>query len=115
MPRCPDIPSYCVSACISPSPSLLHFLAPLMEGLRNRQEDLLKAGTPEAILRREVGSAEKRFALRGQKDSQRPAPLSADCRYRRLVARVHIRTLIAIYLYGDEVGIQNRGDLSGLI
>ena len=53
---------------------VLHFLAALAEGLRNRQQDLLKAGTPEAILRREVGSAEKRFAIRRQEDSERPAP-----------------------------------------
>ena len=48
-----------------------------------------------------------RLTVRRQKRRQRPSPLSADRRHRRLVPRIHIRPLIPVHLHRDKVRVDD--------
>ena len=63
------------------------------------------------IIRREVGAAEEHLAVRRQKGGEGPAALPAQRLHGPLVARVDIRTLVAIDLDADEIAVQDLGDL----
>ncbi len=70
-----------------------------------------KPGLPVAIFRREIRAAEKRLQLRREPYRHRPSAAAG----RRLdechVDAVDIRPLLAIHLDGDEIAIQQFGDL----
>src|SRR5215469_6256460 len=79
--------------------------------LSDGQQNALETGTSEMIIRRKVGAAEEWATIGSKKRGERPATLSADCRNRGLVSAIDIRTLVAINLHGDELVIDDRGDL----
>src|SRR6185437_9765395 len=81
------------------------------EGIAHRLQDLWEAGAPPPLLRREIGSAPKRLALRGQKHRQRPAALLAQEPQRMLVDRIEIRAFLAVDLDVDEELVHPPGDL----
>ena len=82
---------------------------------RHRQQHALKARPSMPLLRRKIRSAKIRLALGSQKRSQRPSALSADRRHRRLVARVHVRPLVAIHLHCDKMFVDEPRRLVVLI
>src|SRR6266542_877764 len=89
----------------------LKLVAALAVCLGYREQNTLEAGAPISILGREVGAAEKDFSFAGEKDRQRPATLSGRGRHRRLVARGHLRPLVAGYLHRGEVLVDACGGL----
>ena len=91
------------------------FLAALAPDLGHRHEHSPKAGPPVAVAGRKVGPAEVGPPVRCQNRRQRPAPLPAHGRNRRLVARVHVRPLVAVDLDGHKVLVDQRGNLRVLI
>ena len=88
----------------------LHVGQLLAIGLRQSQQHALETRATIAILGREVGASVIGFAFRSEKSGERPATLSADCLYSRLITAVHIGTLVAVYLDGDEVLVDDLGD-----
>src|SRR5207302_700613 len=58
------------------------------------------------LFRREVRSAVEHLALGRQKRGERPAALSREGLDGALVARVHVGSLVAVYLDAHEVGIE---------
>ncbi len=62
------------------------------------------------VVRREVGAAEKHFALGRQECRERPAALPAERLHGALVARVHVGPLVAVHLHAHEIAIQDLGD-----
>jgi hypothetical protein len=73
-------------------------------------EQLQKARTAMAIVRREIGAAEKRLPFRREKNIQRPAAGAGRGLHEGHVNLVHVRPLLAIHLDADEVRVQERRD-----
>ncbi len=74
-----------------------------------------EAGASVAVLRREIGPAEKDFAVRGEEGGERPAALPRDRLHRPLVAAVHVGPLVPVHLDGDEEPVDDLGGLRILV
>ncbi len=75
----------------------------------------LEAGPAVAVVAGKIRSPKERLALRSQHRGQGPPVLSADGGHRGLVARIHIRPLIAIHLHRDEILVNHSRQLRILI
>src|SRR6185437_551394 len=80
-----------------------------------RTKNPLESWSPIMVLGRKVGTAEERTAIRSKKCRERPAALPAHGLYGCLITAVHIRTLVAIHLHGDEVIVDQLGDRKILV
>ena len=87
------------------------FAASGLPGLVDLPEQLQKARTALAIVRREIGAAEKRLEFRCEKDIQRPAAGAGRGLHEGHVNLVHIGPLLAIHLDADEARVQKHRDL----
>ena len=83
--------------------------------LGQRQQHAPEAGPALGIVRREVCAAVKRLAFGSKKRRERPATLTADGLDRGLITAVHVRTLVAVHFDGDEMFIDDGGDLRRFI
>ena len=82
---------------------LQRLIAPLAPHLRHGQQHPPNPGPPVAILARNIRAAKVRPPIGSQKRGQRPAALPGNRRHRGLVARIHIRPLVAIHLHRDKM------------
>src|SRR2546423_4784884 len=74
-----------------------------MKCLRDGQQYALESWAAPVVLRRKVSATVKRLAIGREKCGERPAALPADRRYRRLVAAIYVRSLVAVHLHRDEI------------
>ena len=81
-------------------PELLHLL-----------QDLQEARPALAAIRREIGPAEERLAVRREEDIQRPAALAARRLDEGHVDLVHVRPLLPVHLDADEMLVEERREL----
>ena len=114
-PPRPEKPSLCSMAAITLPAVSSASSAPLAPNLRHGQQNASDSRPAVPLVARNVGAAEVRPPIRREKRGQRPPSLPADRRHRRLVARVHIRSLIAIDLHGHKMLIDERGHLGVFI
>jgi len=84
-------------------------------GIGDGEQNAAESGASHLVFGREIGAAEKRFAVREQKTRKRPAALSGDGADSRLVARVDVGPLVAIHFNGDEVFSDDFGDFGVLV
>ena len=101
-PPRPEKLSLCSMAAITLRRRLQRFVAPLAPHLRHRHQHPPNARPPIAVVARNIRAAKVRPPIGRQKRRQRPAALPADRRHRRLVARIHVRPLVAIHLHRDK-------------
>src|SRR5207302_8700391 len=94
---------------------LIHLIAPLLKSLRHCEQHTWKPRPPMLIPRRKISPPKKWLPIRSKKRSQRPASLSTDRRHRRLIARIHIRPLIAIHLHRNKLIVDNPRGLCALV
>src|SRR5271156_3066045 len=83
--------------------------------IRNGQEYAPESRPPHLIFGRKISAPEKRLSVGQQKSSQWPTTLPcnrADC---RLIARIHIRTLIAVHFHSYKMFINNFRDFGILV
>ncbi len=93
-----------------PRGGFLQLLRLLPVGVGDAFQHARKAGAAAALDGREVGPAKKGFPVRSQKRRQRPTALAAERGDGQLITGIHVRTLIAIHLDGDEIAVDHRGD-----
>jgi hypothetical protein len=87
------------------------FFAAVAPDLGHGEQHPAKTGAAITIVAGKIGSSEVRTAVRGEECGERPAALPADGRDGGLVARVHIGALVAIHLDGDEMLVDELGNL----
>ena len=87
----------------------VHIGAVGLPHLVNPFEDLAEGGPPIGGLRRKVGATEKELGVGSQETGERPASLPGDGLDAALVARVHVRPLVAVHFDADEVPVQEIG------
>src|SRR5579863_97193 len=87
-----------------------HVLVLFVIGIRDREQYTLEAGTSIMVVRREISSTVERFAVGSKKRRQRPATLPADRTDGDLIAAIDVGTLVAVYLYGDEMLVHDLRD-----
>ncbi len=75
-------------------------------GVEHTRQHATESRPAIPIIRREVGAAIEHLSLGREKRRQRPAPLMGQHLDRTLIARVYVRTLVAVYLDADEVLVQ---------
>ena len=90
--------------------SFLQVRAFVVEGIGNGHQHTAKSWAAALIFRREIGAAVERLAIGQQKSREGPAPLAGKRADRRLIARIDIRTLVAIDFYGDKMLVDDPGD-----
>ena len=88
---------------------LQHLVAARLPRVRHGAQHPLKARPAVAVVAGKIRSPKERLALRSQHRGQGPSVLPADRGHRRLVARIHIRTLVAVHLNRDEVVVDHLG------
>ncbi len=76
----------------------------------NAGEHALETWPAISVVRRKIGAAVKRLAVRSKKRGQRPSALAAHSAHGSLIPAVDIRPLIAIDLHRDEMFVHNRGN-----
>src|SRR5438477_595422 len=87
---------------------LLHHVAILLlVSVGNRQQDAFEAGAAIVVVRWEISSAVKRFAVSREKGSKRPASLPTDSAHCDLIPAINIGTLVAVYFDGDKAFIHD--------
>src|ERR1700722_9436739 len=91
--------------------SFQRLIAPLTPHLRHSPHPAPPSRPSVTIVARNIRAAEVRSSIGCEKRRQRPPTLPADCRHRRLVARIHIGTLIAIHLYSNKKVVDERSNL----
>src|SRR5436190_18930050 len=74
-------------------------------------QQLWKPGASVGAHRREIGSTEKRFEIGRQKDIQRPAAGARGGLDEGHVNLIHVRSLLAVDLYADEVLVEQPCDI----
>ena len=89
----------------------IYFGPPRLERIGNSQQDAFESRPAHRVFRREIGAAEKWLAVGRQERSQRPAALPGNRADRRLIARIHVRPLVAIHLHGHIKFVDHRRDL----
>src|SRR5215467_12688765 len=78
-------------------------------GICHRQQHSAESWTAALIVRGEVGTAIKRFAVRKQESGQWPASLAGKRAYCGLIPRVNLRPLVAIDFYGNKILVDDSG------
>ena len=91
--------------------SALHLVAPRAVGRGHVLEHATETRPAHGVLRGKVRAAVKRPSVGQQEAGERPAALSGNGADRRLVARIHVRTLVAVYFHRDEQAIDQLGQL----
>ena len=87
-------------------------LAPrLAPALGDLGQDLHEPGPPPPGGGREVGAAVERLEVGGQPDAHRPPPRAGRGLHERHVHAVDVGALLAVDLHGDEVLVQDAGDV----
>src|SRR5258705_13907082 len=81
----------------------------------HRQQQAAKTGPTALIVRRKIGAAIKRLAVRKQKTGKRPAALPGKGADGGLAACVDIRALVAVYFYRYKMFVNDFGDVSALV
>src|SRR5467141_805556 len=84
-------------------------------GIGDGEKNAAESRAAHLVFGREIGAAEKRFAIREQKTGQRPAPLARDRADRGLIAGVDVGAFVTIHFYGDEVFVDDFGDFGVLV
>src|SRR5437870_7195312 len=79
--------------------------------MRDALQHALESGSSVMIVGREIRTAKEWAAIRSEKRGQWPAALSTDGLNSRLVARIHIGTLITINFYSNEIFVDKRRQL----
>ena len=74
------------------------------------EEHATKTRAAHLVFRREIGAAEKRLSIGKQKSREWPPALAGDGANGRLIARVHVGTLIAVHFHRDEMLVDDFGD-----
>ena len=87
----------------------------VLVGIGDGEEHAAKTGPPHLVFGRKVRSAEKWLPIREKKTRQRPAALAGERADRGLIARIHVRTFVAIYFHRHEVLVDDFGDLGVLV
>ena len=94
---------------------LQHLVAARLPRIHHGAQHALESRPAVALVPGKIGSPKKRFAIGSKHRGQRPSVLPADSRDRGLVARIHIRTLVAVDLDRDKVLVNHFGKLWILI
>ena len=94
---------------------LKDFILALVIRMRHRQQNAPKPRTTVTLFFGKICAAEKWLALGCQNHGQWPTTLPAHRRNGRLVARVHVESLIAVHFNGDEVAVDDLGNLGVFI
>ena len=79
---------------------------------RHREE---AGAAVRVVLGRKVRPAEEHVTVGGEERGERPAALAGERLHRALVARVHVRALVAIHLDADEVAVQEFREVPVLV
>ncbi len=91
------------------------FVAAVAPDLGHGEQDAAEAGAAVAVVAGEVGAAEVGAAVWREECGEGPAALAADGGDGCLIAGVHVGALVAVDLDGDEVVVEDAGDLSVLV
>ncbi len=89
---------------------VLNLLRLAMVNVTDLCQHLGKAGTTEALFRREIGTAPERLTIRGQEHGQRPAALLTHRRQRCLIQMVKVRAFLTVDLDADELLVHQIGN-----
>ena len=112
-------PSRFVQLLIEDSPDSLglglNLIPAAPVGVEHARQDGAKAGPPELSVGGEIGAAEEHLAPRREKGGQRPAALLSQHLHRALISRVHVGTLVAVYLDADEILVEEGRQLRALV
>src|SRR6267378_3191259 len=84
-------------------------------GIGNGEKNAAKTGAAHLVFGREIGAAEKRFAIGEQKTGERPAALAGNGADGGLIAGVDVGTLVTVNFYGDEVFVDDLGNFDVLV
>ena len=93
----------------------LEFGAAVAVRIGDSKKNAAESGAAHLIVGREIGAAEKGFAVGKQKTGERPTALAGDGADRGLVAGVDVGALVAIDFYGDEMFVNDFRDLGVLV
>ena len=80
-------------------------------GIGDGQKNAAESGATHLVFGREIGAAKKGFAIGEQKSGERPAALAGNGADGGLIAGVDVGPLVAIDLHGDEMFVDDFGDL----
>src|SRR6266478_5624568 len=84
-------------------------------GIGNGEKNAAKTGAAHLVFGREIGAAEKRFAIGEQKTGERPAALAGNGADGGLIAGVDVGTLVTVNFYGDEMFVDDLGNFDVLV
>src|ERR1700739_4329241 len=87
------------------------FSAPRLPRLGHGQQNAVEARSPVSVLAGKICSPEERLSSGSQYCRHRPAPLPTDRGNRSLIAAVNVRPLVAIDLDGDEMLVDEIGQI----
>src|SRR5215831_823344 len=88
----------------------LQIRAAAFKGINYGQQHAPESRPAKLVLGREIGPSEKRPAIRQQESGQWPAALPRNRADRGLVARIHVRSLVAVDFDRDEVLVDDLRD-----
>src|SRR5258708_18444268 len=81
-------------------------------GIGDGEKNAAESRAADLVFGREIGAAEKRFAIREQKTGERPAALAGNGANGGLVPGVDVRAFVAIDFHGDEMFVDDLGDFA---
>jgi hypothetical protein len=92
-----------------------HFVAASVPGIGDGPQQAGEAGAAVAVVGREVGAGVERLQVGRQKDRHWPAALPlVEHLHRGHVDMVEVGAFLAVNLDGDEMLVENRGDVGVL-
>src|SRR5437899_2675090 len=84
-------------------------------GIRHGEQDASEARASVRVLRGKIGTSVEHLAVRRQESGERPAALARDRADGLLVPRVDVGSLVPVHLDGDEVIVDDAGELRILV
>ena len=88
-----------------------NLLVVFLPGSRDSLQDLFETGLTISILRRKIGSADKRLQVRRQPDAHRPAATAGGRLHKSHVNAIDIGAFLAIDFDVHKLAIHDRGHL----
>src|SRR5713101_5500626 len=79
--------------------------------IRDGHQNAAESRAATLIVRRKIRAAIKWLAIRQQKSRKRPTPLTGERADRRLIAGIDVRALVAVDFYGNEMLVDDLGDV----
>src|SRR6266849_3330493 len=87
----------------------------IAEGIGDGEKHAAETGTVQLVFGREIGAAEKRFAVREKESGERPAALFGNRANGGLIAGIHIGALVAVHFDGHEILVDDLRDFGILV